>query len=49
MTELEMLQHVIRTLDSLTVSGAENMKKLLGCMEALSQIVAVEQTKSEMN
>lgn len=47
MTELEILQSVIRTLDSLTVSGTENMKKLVGCIDALTQIVAIEECRPE--
>ena len=47
MTELEIIQTVIRTLNSISVSGAENMKKLLGCIEALQQIEAVEESRPD--
>ena len=31
---------IIRTLNSISVSGAENMNRLLGCIQALEGIVA---------
>ena len=37
-----MLQAVVRTLDSLTVSGSGNMSKLLGCLGALEELLAAE-------
>ena len=33
------LKAVIRTLDTVTVSGAENMDRLLGCMRALHGVL----------
>ena len=37
--ELQMLANVIHTLGTVTVSGKENMSKLLGCIEALEGLV----------
>ncbi len=36
------LRAVVRTLDSLTVSGSGNMSKLLGCLGALEELLAAE-------
>lgn len=36
----ETLIAVIRTLDTLTVRGRENMDRLLGCMNAIDQVIA---------
>lgn len=33
----ELIEQVIVTLDSLTVTGAGNMSKVLGCISALGQ------------
>lgn len=35
----ELINSVIVTLDSLTVTGAGNMGKVLGCIEALGRVL----------
>lgn len=35
----EILQAVIFTLDSIEVHGAANMSKLLGCINALTEVI----------
>ncbi len=41
MTERQasLLRAVVRTLDSLTATGAENMRKILGCSDAIETIL----------
>lgn len=39
MTANELITRVINTLDQITVSGAANMDKLLGCILALRKLV----------
>lgn len=34
-----LLEAVLKTLDSLTVTGLENMEKVLGCSEAIKDVV----------
>lgn len=38
----EMIQVIINTLESIEVHGSENMSKLLGCINALTQIMNQE-------
>lgn len=38
MNTAETIQQVINTLDKITVSGYDNMNKMLGCMQALNRI-----------
>lgn len=38
----EMIQVIINTLESIEVHGSENMSKLLGCINALTQIINQE-------
>ncbi len=47
MTENERatVQAVIHTLDSLTVTGRENMSKLLGCIGALEELLEIKEEK----
>lgn len=40
MNQKELIIRVINTLDQITVSGAANMDKLLGCILALRKIVS---------
>lgn len=42
----ELLRMVVRTLNTIPVSGAENMSKLLGCINALESIMK-EEPKAE--
>lgn len=45
MTDIEVLEGVLRTLGTVAVAGKENMSKMLGCINALSSVVeAVKQT-----
>lgn len=39
MNETTLIHRVINTLNQITVSGAENMDKLLGCILALRKLV----------
>lgn len=41
MTEREksLLRAVLRTLEGLTVTGTENMSKVLGCVNALEELI----------
>ena len=36
--EKAVIQAVVRTLDSLTVTGRDNMSRLLGCIGALEEL-----------
>lgn len=48
--EKATIQAVIRTLDSLTLTGRDNMSKVLGCMNALEDMLearAKEEAKQE--
>ena len=48
--EKTTIQAVIRTLDSLTLTGRENMGKVLGCINALEDMLEVrekEEAKQE--
>lgn len=38
----ETIRAVIRTLNTITVSGADNMNKILGCIQALQELLKVE-------
>lgn len=38
----EMIQVIINTLESVEVHGSDNMSKLLGCINALTQIINQE-------
>lgn len=38
MNPCERIQAVISTLNQITVSGYDNMNRLLGCMQTLTQI-----------
>lgn len=37
----EIVDYVIATLDDISISGANNMRKLLGCIEALKEMKRV--------
>lgn len=39
--ETELLERVILTLDSITLSGKNNLDKMLGCMNALESMIKV--------
>lgn len=41
----DVIQIVINTLDSVEVRGKDNMSKLLGCIQALEKII--EQARNE--
>ena len=43
--EKTTVQAVIRTLDSLTVTGRDNMSKLLGCIGALEELLETEEAE----
>lgn len=38
---VEILERVVYTLDTITVSGKDNMDKLLGCINALESFIKV--------
>lgn len=38
MTVLEILEYAVKTLNDINVKGADDMKKMLGVIEALTQI-----------
>lgn len=38
----EMIQVIINTLENVEVHGSDNMSKLLGCINALTQIINQE-------
>lgn len=42
MENLELIQHVIVTLENVEVRGKDNMSRLLGCISALEQVVQKE-------
>ena len=35
----ELLQYILNTLNTINVHGAEDMQKMLGCMEAIKQLI----------
>lgn len=37
----QLLQSVITTLNTIRVSGMDDMQKMLGCMEAIRQLIAL--------
>ena len=37
---MDLLQTIVLTLEDIEVHGSENMSKLLGCIQALNQIIA---------
>jgi len=39
MNDMGMIKLIISTLNDIEVKGSENMSKLLGCINALTQIV----------
>ena len=41
---MEILQTIVLTLEDIEVHGSENMSKLLGCIQALNQIIAGNET-----
>jgi len=47
MTANELITRVINTLDQITVSGAANMDKLLGCILALRKLVDPANAQAE--
>ena len=45
---MELLQQIIFTLEDIEVHGSENMSKLLGCIQALNELInQQEQTEQE--
>lgn len=40
-----LLQTIVLTLESIEVHGSENMSKLLGCINALNQIIEQSENK----
>lgn len=38
---IELLETILHTLESIDTHGAENMQKMLGCMEALKQLIEI--------
>ncbi len=42
---LQVLQNVIAALDKVTVTGLDNMDRILGCAQALEKLVREEATK----
>lgn len=40
---LGVLRAVVRTLDSITVSGRDNMSRLLGCITAMEEYIEKEE------
>ena len=47
MTDTEFIQMIISTLNEVEVKGADNMSKLLGCINALSQLIKQEENEEE--
>lgn len=45
----ELIDRVIVTLDSLTITGAGNMGKVLGCINALNEVLEVEDNGGQTN
>ena len=43
----QLLQSVLTTLNTIHVSGIDDMQKMLGCMEAIKQILALAQCPPE--
>lgn len=37
--DIVLLEAVMQTLDSLTVSGRDNLVKVIGCMNALKEVI----------
>lgn len=42
---MEIIKAVILTLESVEIHGSENMSKLLGCINALNQIIEQSENK----
>ena len=47
MTDTEVLETVRRTLNTIAVSGKDNMNKLLGCINALDSVLEAVKQASE--
>lgn len=46
---MDILRAVISTLEEIEVHGSENMSKLLGCINALNQIINQPKDGEEVN
>lgn len=44
---MEIIKAVILTLESVEIHGSENMSKLLGCINALNQIIEQSEKDGE--
>lgn len=47
--DVGMIQMIISTLNKIEVKGADNMSKLLGCINALEQIINQPKDGEEVN
>lgn len=45
--DTELLRRVLSTLDTISISGKNNLDKMLGCMNAIESIIRVEEVKSQ--
>lgn len=44
---MEVIQYVINTLNTIRVSGKDDLQKVLGCILALESIIKEEDTKEK--
>lgn len=45
--DTELLRRVLSTLDTIPVTGKDNLDKMLGCMHVIESIIRVEEVKSK--
>lgn len=46
---VEILERVVYTLDTITISGKDNMDKLLGCINALESFIKIAKVQQSKN
>ena len=46
---VDLIQKIIFTLNGVEVKGGENLDRLLGCINALKEIIAQESKEGEVN